>query len=380
MLQTLFSRGYRHGKRSTIASIRTIALDIVVQKQPQQCRSFISLPKLPNLPNLLKPLTSSRQYKDRILVKYSQQEFYELVANVDDYQNFLPWCTYSKMSKPSPDNTVEPDPALSRHPGSGSETDLRSSVTVRHGELGIGFNSVQERYVSTVTCQEPWTVRAVSYDSKLFKELATTWRFTPNIPKASTLEATLDHELQERQLLTRLAEEEDNSARRTRRDTLPSESSSLSSSSISSVSASTAIPKQPEQHRRLTAASVFGASAIPKPKMLTENSPTSASSSISATGATPSAPESDLEIEDAGPTQQRPLPVPPKQTIKRISSPSNLAMMKPSDYPSCWVDFEIQFEFASPVHASMSSLFFDQVSKEMLKAFIKRAETLFGPR
>ncbi|ORZ29006.1 hypothetical protein BCR41DRAFT_330521 [Lobosporangium transversale] len=229
MLQTLFSRGYRHGKRSTIASIRTIALDIVVQKQPQQCRSFISLPKLPNLPNLLKPLTSSRQYKDRILVKYSQQEFYELVANVDDYQNFLPWCTYSKMSKPSPDNTVEPDPALS--------------------QLGIGFNSVQERYVSTVTCQEPWTVRAVSYDSKLFKELATTWRFTPNIPKASTLEATLDHELQERH-----------------------------------------------------------------------------------------------------------------------------------DYPSCWVDFEIQFEFASPVHASMSSLFFDQVSKEMLKAFIKRAETLFGPR
>ncbi|KAI8357662.1 coenzyme Q10-like protein B-like protein, partial [Mortierella sp. GBAus27b] len=143
-----------------------------------------------------------------------------LVADVDQYQQFLPWCTYSKI---------------------GSQ--LKTPVIVRHGELGIGFNSFQERYVSKVTCQEPWAVRAVSYDSKLFKELSTTWRFAPDIPK---------------------------------------------------------------------------------------------------------------------------------------TSPSNLATMKPSDYPSCWVDFEIQFEFASPVHASMSSLFFDHVSKEMLRAFINRAEVLYG--
>ncbi|KAI8603904.1 hypothetical protein EDD21DRAFT_333932 [Dissophora ornata] len=206
-----------------------------------QRRRFLTLPKLPNLPNLLKPISSSRQYKDRTLIKYSQQEFYDVVANVDDYQEFLPWCTYSKMSEPLP-------------AGSGPGQSY---------ELGIGFNSLQERYVSNVTCQEPWTVRAVSYDSKLFKELSTTWRFTPN-------------------------------------------------------------------------------SHIP--------------------------------------TQQQPLPSPPKQTIQRTASPSNLATMKPSDYPSCWVDFDIQFEFASPVHASMSSLFFDQVSKEMLKAFIDRAEELYGKR
>ncbi|KAK3823426.1 MAG: dehydrase and lipid transport-domain-containing protein [Benniella sp.] len=225
-------------------------------------RRFIALPKLPDLPNLLRP-ASSRQYKDSIVVKYSQQEFYDLVADVDQYHQFLPWCTYSKMSTTTPSS-----------PPAGSDRRVQvgpGPVTVRHGELGIGFNSLQERYVSTVTCQEPWTVRAVSYDSKLFKELSTTWRFTPDIPKSTTLEATMDQELQERQLLTR-------------------------------------------------------------------------------------------------------------RESKGSASPSNLATMKPSDYPSCLVDFEIQFEFASAMHASMSSLFFDQVSKEMLKAFIHRAEILYGKR
>ncbi|KAI7832713.1 cyclase/dehydrase, partial [Gamsiella multidivaricata] len=180
--------------------------------------------------------------------------FYSLVANVDDYHYFLPWCTHSKMSDPLPAGSEQVTVAGS---GAGPSS---GSVTVRHGELGIGFNSLQERYVSTVTCQEPWAVRAVSYDSKLFKELSTTWKFTPNAPKNTTLEAAMDQDLQETHLLRRLAGEPD----------------------------------------------------------------------------------------------------------------------APSDYPSCWVDFEIQFEFASPVHASMSSLFFDQVSKEMLKAFVDRAEELYG--
>ncbi|KAI1314554.1 Coenzyme Q-binding protein coq10a, mitochondrial [Mortierella claussenii] len=298
-----------------------------------QRRTFISLPKLPGLPNLLKPLSTSREYKERKLVSYSQQEFYDLVANVDDYQHFLPWCTHSKMSEPLPEESVK-------------DTIEGSTVTVRHGELGIGFNSLQERYVSNVTCQEPWTVRAVSYDSKLFKELATIWKFTPNVPKTSTLESIMDHELQERQLLTRPTAEE------------PSISLSLPPPS----------PKQPEQPT-FTAAAVFGAAAVPK---LRTGAPLTTVNS--------SPPSTEPRMSMGQQHRQKPLPTPLKQTVQRTSSPSSLAMMKPSDYPSCWVDFEIQFEFASPVHASMSSLFFDQVSKEMLEAFIKRAETLYGQR
>ncbi|KAF9982639.1 Coenzyme Q-binding protein coq10a, mitochondrial, partial [Modicella reniformis] len=209
-------RPCRLGKQRLLLQPSSLSLT-AIKEHSWQRRQFIVLPKLPDLPNLLKPVSSSRQYKDRTLVKYTQQEFYDLVANVDEYQEFLPWCTHSKMSA-SPPTPLPPA-------GSGQSKELSGSglgqgfnnnnnnssrsnpgpVIVRHGELGIGFNSFQERYVSTVTCQEPWAVRAVSYDSKLFKELSTTWRFTPNIPKSTTLEATMDHELQEGQLLTRLA-------------------------------------------------------------------------------------------------------------------------------------------------------------------------------
>jgi len=333
------------------------------QHQHQQCRTLFSLPKMPKLPNLpdLLNTSSSRHYKDRTLLKYSQQEFYDVVANVDDYHKFLPWCTYSKMSPPvqemKTNSTVITTDEKGRsdlqsvssdmRPTMGGQSKMPSSMqhqplttTIRHGELGIGFNSMQERYVSTVTCQEPWMVRAVSYDSNLFKELSTTWKFTPNAPKTTSLEAAMDQEVNEEiSLLTRPVQEN--------------------------------LPKPQPSPPQLTAAAVFGASALPSLKPLnTQTMPSPSSSS-------PTYPSSTTSTTTPS---SAPFPAPPKSTILRTASPSNLATMRPSDYPSVWVDFEIEFEFSSPVHASMSSLFFDQVSKEMLQAFVKRAEALYGKR
>ncbi|KAG0285679.1 Coenzyme Q-binding protein coq10a, mitochondrial [Linnemannia gamsii] len=363
------------------------------------------------LPNLLKPLSSSRHYKDRTLLKYSQQEFYDLVANVDDYHKFLPWCTYSKMSAPLPIGSPSERAASEVKKTKSSNVDGvvvkgGGEVTVRHGELGIGFNSLQERYVSTVTCQEPWMVRAVSYDSKLFKELSTTWKFTPNVPKTTTLEATMDQEVQESQLLTRPAaedaEDDEKSVLAVSTETQEEETGvtvQQPSSSVPTFAAISAAPKEPQQPKHyFTAAAVFGEGALPRPTTIQSASPLS--SSLSPSPPSPSAPTTSIPTEgqltsttakespapssSPATTTSSPRPLrssPQKQVIlQRTASPSNLATMKPSDYPSCWVDFEIEFEFASPVHASMSSLFFDQVSKEMLAAFVKRAEVLYGQR
>lgn len=273
-----------------------------------------------------------------------------------------------------------------------SGSQLKTPVIVRHGELGIGFNSFQERYVSKVTCQEPWAVRAVSYDSKLFKELSTTWRFAPDIPKSTTLEATMDRELQEKQLLTRVAPSGDAG--------VDSGDSSLPSTSTLTPS----YPREPEQQKQqlehyFTAAAVFGEAAVPNLKNR-QSQATLAPKTTAATGpglsplasvpsqhTQPGTDPSGAQLSSSPPeshsfthTDKQPFPSPPNQVLERTASPSNLATMKPSDYPSCWVDFEIQFEFASPVHASMSSLFFDHVSKEMLRAFINRAEVLYGKR
>lgn len=48
-----------------------------------------------------------------------------------------------------------------------------------------------------------------------------------------------------------------------------------------------------------------------------------------------------------------------------------------ADHSACWVDFEITFDFASPLHAQASSVFFDQVSKLTLQAFIDRCHTVY---
>jgi coenzyme Q-binding protein COQ10 len=48
-----------------------------------------------------------------------------------------------------------------------------------------------------------------------------------------------------------------------------------------------------------------------------------------------------------------------------------------ADHPTCWVDFNITFEFASPIHAQASSVFFDEVSKMMLRAFINRCHEVY---
>ncbi|KAF9954188.1 hypothetical protein BGZ70_010636 [Mortierella alpina] len=241
-------------------------------------------------------------------------------------------------------------------------------TTTRHGELGIGFNSLQERYVSTVTCQEPWMVRAVSYDSKLFKELSTTWKFTPNVPKTTTLEATMDHEVQEHQLLSKPTEEAETGAGR----------DSVVVTPYSKPTPKVQEPIIPQPVHFQTAASVFGAAAVPRTIATSTKTPLKPADPIPKASFSALTQEQLQQIEQQHPP--RPLPPPPKQTILRTASRSNLTTMNPSDFPSVWVDFDIQFEFASPVHATMSSLFFDQVSREMLAAFVKRAEVLYGKR
>ncbi|KAM4598469.1 coenzyme Q-binding protein COQ10 homolog, mitochondrial [Polymixia lowei] len=124
-----------------------------------------TLPLLPAVPvttpnrtfiNLAASVSGRRmEYSECRTLGYTSEQMYNVVASIDQYQHFVPWCKKSRIMK-------------------GKGGDVRA-------ELEIGFPPIVERYTSEVTIIPNHQVRAVCTDGSLFSHLETIWRFAPGV-------------------------------------------------------------------------------------------------------------------------------------------------------------------------------------------------------
>lgn len=93
------------------------------------------------------------KHNERKLVRVPPSVMYETVKNVENYRNFVPYCTSSVVT---------------------SKTENSSRA-----RLSIGFGPIQERYTSKLSFKHPEYVEALCSDGTLFYSLNCMWKFKP---------------------------------------------------------------------------------------------------------------------------------------------------------------------------------------------------------
>lgn len=92
---------------------------------------------------------------------FSPSELFSVVADVDSYEEFVPWCRQSCVTRRLESGKYEAD-------------------------LVVGFQMFREKYTSVVTVQEPCLVHSEAADSAVFHHLVTRWELKPGPNKTTS--------------------------------------------------------------------------------------------------------------------------------------------------------------------------------------------------
>nr|POF09078.1 coenzyme q-binding protein coq10 like, mitochondrial [Quercus suber] len=114
----------------------------------------------------------SKVYEEKLVLGYSPEQLFDVVAAVDLYHGFVPWCQRSEVIKHNPDGSFD-------------------------AELEIGFKFLVESYISHVELNRPKYIKTTVTDSNLFDHLINIWEFNPGpVPGTCNLYFLVDFKFQ----------------------------------------------------------------------------------------------------------------------------------------------------------------------------------------
>ena len=111
---------------------------------------------------------------------YDADEMYALIADIEAYREFLPWCQAARIRKRTP-----------LADGSGELVDA---------DLVISFKVFREKFGSRVTLRPEARTIDVEYLDGPFRYLNNHWRFLPDGPGTCTVDFFVDFEFRSRTL------------------------------------------------------------------------------------------------------------------------------------------------------------------------------------
>lgn len=114
----------------------------------------------------------SKTHEERRVVGYSPEQLFGVVAAVDLYEDFVPWCQRSRITRRNNDGSFD-------------------------SELEIGFKFLVESYVSHVELDKPKSIKTTVSQSGLFEYLINIWEFNPGpVPGSCDLYFSVDFKFQ----------------------------------------------------------------------------------------------------------------------------------------------------------------------------------------
>jgi coenzyme Q-binding protein COQ10 len=118
------------------------------------------------------------QFRTKRLVQHSAADMFDLVADVEQYPEFVPLCRSLRVRK--------------RTPGEGTETLV--------ADMTVAYKVMRETFVSRVTLDRPNLKIQVEYLDGPFSTLDNRWTFTPTSERTCEVDFFIAYEFKSRVL------------------------------------------------------------------------------------------------------------------------------------------------------------------------------------